>query len=123
MITQDNGKGEVIPKSMQSVVGRMAQEFNLRKNRNGAFREDRYHATAIDNDRHLLQCLKYDDLNMVRAGVVNHPKEWIDSDYNKIQNPKQRYNLIDFTRLPILFGYDSLKEFQKHHKLWIWDIK
>jgi len=56
---------------------------------------------------------------MVRAGVVDHPKEWINSGYNEIQNPKKRYNLIDFQRLPILFGFDSLKEFQKHHKIWI----
>jgi putative transposase len=56
---------------------------------------------------------------MVRAGVVKHPKEWINSGYNEIQNPKQRYNLLDFKRLPILFGYDSLHEFQKHHKMWI----
>jgi putative transposase len=71
MIAEDNGKGDVIPKSMQLVAGRMAQEYNLRKNRKGAFWEDRYHATAIDCDAHLFQCLKYVDLNMVRAGVVN----------------------------------------------------
>jgi len=121
MIAEDNGKGDVIPKSMQLVAGRMAQEYNLRKKRNGAFWEDRYHATAIDTDGHLLQCLKYVDLNMVRAGVVNHPKEWINSGYNEIQNPKQRYNLLDLKRLPILFGFDSLHEFQKHHKIWIDD--
>ncbi len=119
MIAEDNGKGDVIPKSMQLVAGRMAQEYNLRKDRNGAFWEDRYHATAIDSDGHLLQCLKYVDLNMVRAGVVNHPKDWRNSGYNEIQNPKQRYNLIDFKRLPVLFGFNSLQEFQKQHKIWI----
>jgi len=28
------------------------------------------------SDRHLIQCIAYIDLNMVRAGVVNHPSEW-----------------------------------------------
>jgi len=32
-IAEDNGMGDVIPKSMQLVAGRMAQEFNNRKNR------------------------------------------------------------------------------------------
>ena len=46
------------------------------KNRNGAFWEDCYHATAVSSDRHLIQCIAYIDLNTVRAGVVNHPSEW-----------------------------------------------
>jgi hypothetical protein len=58
---------------MQLIAGRTAQEYNQRKARGGAFREDRYHATAIQTDEHLHQCLVYIDLNMVRAGVVNHP--------------------------------------------------
>jgi len=57
LLTEDNRKGDVIPKSIQLVAGRMAQEYNLRKKRNGAFWEDRYHSTAIDRDVHLFQCL------------------------------------------------------------------
>jgi hypothetical protein len=35
---------------MQLIAGRTAQEYNQRKNRKGAFWEDRYHATAIETD-------------------------------------------------------------------------
>ena len=56
---------------------------------------------------------------MVRADVVNHPNEWMNSGYNEIQNPRQRYNLIDLKRLTILFGLDSLEELQKLQKSWI----
>ena len=38
--------------------------------RKGAFWEDRHHATAVESGNHLLQCLVYIDLNMVRAWVV-----------------------------------------------------
>jgi putative transposase len=55
------------------IAGRAAQEYNLRKQRKGAFWEDRYHATAIQSDEHFLRCLVYIDMNMVRAGVVKHP--------------------------------------------------
>ncbi len=65
----DSGK-DVIPKSMQLVAGRTAQEFNLRKNRKGAFLEDWYHAVAVETDEQLIRCLVYIDLNMVRAGAV-----------------------------------------------------
>ena len=45
---------------------------HLRKNRNGAFWEDRYHATAVQTNKHLIKCITYIDLNMVRAGVAKH---------------------------------------------------
>ncbi|SMP83303.1 hypothetical protein SAMN06295888_1831 [Desulfonatronum zhilinae] len=65
-----------LPRSILLVAGRTAQEYNQRKSRKGAFWEDRYHATAVDTDKHLLKCMLYIDLNMVRAGVVEHPREW-----------------------------------------------
>jgi putative transposase len=65
----------VISKSLLLIAGRTAQEHNLRKQRKGAFWEDRYHATAIESDEHFLRCLVYIDMNMVRASVVKHPAE------------------------------------------------
>jgi REP element-mobilizing transposase RayT len=51
LLVKDRGHNE-IPKSVQLVAGRVAQEFNQRKKRKGAFWEDRYHATAIASDQH-----------------------------------------------------------------------
>src|SRR5918996_3440644 len=70
LLVKETG-GDVIAQSMQLIAGRIAQEYNQGKNRHGAFWEDRYHATAIEDDEHLHRCLVYIDLNMVRAGVVN----------------------------------------------------
>ena len=55
----------VISKSIQLIAGRSAREYNLRRKRKGAFWEDRYHATAIQDGLHLLRCLLYIDMNMV----------------------------------------------------------
>jgi len=46
LLVKDTG-GEAIAQSMQLIAGRTAQEYNQRKNRHGAFWEDRYHATAV----------------------------------------------------------------------------
>jgi len=46
LLVLGGGEREIIPRSMQLVAGRTAQEFNQRKKRKGAFWEDRYHATA-----------------------------------------------------------------------------
>ena len=49
---------------------------------------------------------------MVRAGVVNHPSEWPYYGYNEIQNPRQRYSLIDYQRLISLLQLKDMEELQ-----------
>ena len=119
LLVRDNGDRDVIPKSIQLIAGRTGQEFNQRKNRKGAYWEDRYHATAVEADRHLVQCLIYIDLNMVRAGVVKHPSEWAFCGYNEIQAPRERYALIDYGGLRDLFGLRSTHDFAESHREWV----
>ena len=113
ILVSDNGDNETIPKSMQLLAGRTGQQYNQRKGRTGAFWEDRYHATAVERDEHLMQCMVYIALNMVRAGVVRHPDQWPYSSYHEIQTPRNRYRLIDYEHLMALFGIRDLKELQE----------
>ena len=92
LIVHGKDGGETIPKSIQLIAGRTGQEYNQRKKRKGAFWEDRYHATAIEAGEHLLRCLVYVDLNMVRCGVVSHPGQWPHGGYNEIQCPLYSYS-------------------------------
>ena len=115
LILDEKGKN-VLPKSIKLVAGRVAQEFNLRKKRKGAFWEDRYHATAVETDQHLLRCIVYIDLNMVRAGVVSHPKEWPFCGYNEIQNPRRKNVLIDHLKLAELAGFEGYDSFRAAHR-------
>ncbi len=122
LLVQDDGGHNILPKSIQLTAGRTAQEYNQRKKRKGAFWEDRYHATAVQDDDHLIRCMVYIDLNMVRAGVVNHPSEWPFSGYNEIQKPPRKYSLIDRRRLMSLFGFDDSDKFSKVYRGWVEDI-
>jgi len=106
----------VISKSIQLIAGRSAREYNLRRKRKGAFWEDRYHATAIQDGLHLLRCLLYIDMNMVRTGVVEHPSEWEFCGYNEILEPPQRYSLINYNSLLSFCGYSDKLEFQSDYK-------
>ncbi len=121
LLVVDDGDREVIPQAIQLVTGRTAQEYNLRKHRTGAFWEDRYHATAIESGEHLLRCMVYIDLNMVRAGVVKHPSEWIFSGYNEVQKPRYKCSLIAHERVRELAGFDSLDKFRVAHAGWVAD--
>jgi REP-associated tyrosine transposase len=118
LLVKDTGR-DVISQSIQLIAGRTAQEYNQRKNRQGAFWEDRYHATAIEADEHLHRCLVYIDLNMVRAGVVNHPLRWKHGGYREIQDPPERYALLDLQELTALRGFAKVGDFQKAHRQWI----
>jgi len=110
-----------IARSIQLVAARVGQEYNRRKGRRGAFWEDRYFATAVETDRHLVRCLVYIDLNMVRAGRVDHPAQWKVCGFNEIQHPPQRYRIIDLQALCRLTDSASVVSLQRAHLDWVED--
>lgn len=114
-----NDKTNIIPKAVQLLAGRTGRQYNLRKSRKGAFWEDRYHATAVATGNHLIRCMVYIDLNMVRAGVVHHPSEWEYGGYNELQHPKQRYSLIDRQKLSSLIGLQNQDRVSETHRNWV----
>jgi REP element-mobilizing transposase RayT len=137
LLVYDTGT-KAIPNSMQLIAGRIAQQFNQRKKRKGAYwslpasclprhlfihehREDRYHATAIQTGEHLVRCLVYIDLNMVRAGVVSHPSDWQASGYQEIQTPPMRKRIIDIEKLAELCEIYNIDNFRTIHRQWIED--
>jgi len=119
LLVFDDGRRNVIPRSIHLIAGRTAQEYNQRKKRTGAFWEDRYHATAVERGSHLIQCIMYIDMNMVRAGVVKHPEAWPFCGYNEIQNNRQRYSMIDYRRLMDLLNIENIEDFRTFHREWI----
>jgi REP element-mobilizing transposase RayT len=119
LLVADGGALDTIARSIQLIAGRTGQECNQRKNRKGAFWEDRYHATAVQTNEHLIKCITYIDLNMVRAGAAKHPQEWIHSGYNEIQRPRQRYGTIDFKNLMALLQIENFADLKEAHREWI----
>jgi putative transposase len=95
------------------------QAYNRRKQRQGAFWEDRYHATAVDTGFHLARCMVYIDLNMVRAGVVDHPAAWESGGYREIQTARQRYRIVDRVALAEALGLVSVDGLAAAHSEWI----
>jgi putative transposase len=121
LLVRDNGERDVIPNSMQLIAGRTGQEYNQRKNRKGAYWEDRYHATAVETDKHLIQCMVYIDMNMVRAGAVKHPSEWPFNGYHEIQAPRERCALLDHEGLKELLNLRANDDLAEAYRGWIND--
>jgi putative transposase len=119
LLVKDSGDAGSIPSAIQLVAGRTGQEYNHRKRRKGAFWEDRYHATAIETGEHLRRCLVYTDLNMVRAGVVKHPAEWVHGGYHEIQGQRRRNSILALDVLAQAVEAGSREELARAHREWI----
>jgi len=119
LLVVDDGDRDVIPNSMQLVAGRTGQEYNQRKDRRGAYWEDRYHATAVESGDHLTRCMVYMDTNMVRAGVVKYPSMWSFCGYNEIQEPRRKNILIDYLKLQNYVGAGSYEQLKRSHRGWV----
>ena len=119
LIVRDSGGREDIPSMIQLVAGRTGQEYNARKKRKGAFWEDRYHATAIESGTYLKRCLLYVDLNMVRAGVVQHPQDWAYGGYREVQGNKRRNTIIDLKALMNALEIENVETLRIAHREWL----
>src|SRR5437762_9245888 len=62
-----------VPKMMQSIGRIYVQYFNSTYRRTGTLWEGRYRAAIVDDERYLLTCMRYIELNPVRAQMVTNP--------------------------------------------------
>ena len=51
--------------------------------------------------------------------IVKHPAEWTHGGYREIQNPPERYTIIDLADLSVSCGFTSVMDFQRAHRLWV----
>jgi putative transposase len=67
---------EALSRMMQALGRRYVGWFNARHQRSGTLWEGRFRAGLIEGERHLLACMRYIELNPVRAGLCQQPAEW-----------------------------------------------
>ncbi len=70
-----------IGKTLQSLGRYYVQYFNYCYRRTGTLFEGRYKATLIDSESYLLTCMRYIELNPVRAGMIGDPADYPWSSY------------------------------------------
>jgi putative transposase len=67
--------------TLQGIGRRYVQFFNGRQQRTGGLFEGRYRAWMLDDERYFLTCMRYIELNPVRAGIVTVPDAYRWSSY------------------------------------------
>ena len=70
-----------LSKGMRQLNGVFTQASNRRHGRLGHLFQGRFKGILVDKEAYLLELSRYIVLNPVRAGMVNHPKDWKWSSY------------------------------------------
>ena len=95
---------------MHLAAGATAKQYNSRKDREGSMWQHPYQCTVVQDGRHLLNCLCYVDLNMVRAGKVSHPRQWRWCGYDELVGSRNRYRVLNLERLADSLELRNVKE-------------
>ena len=66
---------------MQDLGRKFVRYMNHRYRRTGSLWEGRFKASLVDSEAYLLTCMRYIEMNPVRAGMVSHPGEYRWSSY------------------------------------------
>jgi len=82
LVLETTGKGGDLSEIMKGINLSYAQHYKRRFKHIGHFWQDRYKSIIIGKDEYLLACGSYVELNPVRAGIVEDPKDYRWSSYN-----------------------------------------
>ncbi|MFM1942106.1 MAG: hypothetical protein RI897_1088 [Verrucomicrobiota bacterium] len=110
----DANERDQVSRLVQTVSGGFARAYNRRKQRTDAVWGDHFHATYIDTGVYLQRCVRYIELNMVRCGKVQHPREWEWLGYHEIMGHRTRSRLLDLDRLCWRLGGINLPQLRNH---------
>ena len=95
---------DAVSKVMQMLGAKYVRYINKAYKRTGTLWEGRYKASLVDSENYLLTCMRYIELNPVRAGMVEVPGEYKWSSYHR--NAYGRSDMC-ITTHPV---YDSLAD-------------
>jgi REP element-mobilizing transposase RayT len=91
---------------MRVLNGQYARGFNERYGSTGHVFGARYRAALVDADSHLLEAIRYVDLNPVRAGACRRPEDWPWSSYRATAGLAPR-GFVCVERVLRLFAEDA----------------
>jgi len=92
---------------MHRLNGQYAQEFNRKHGRSGHLRGDRYTATPVESDGHMLYAFRYIARNPVEGGLCASPGDWPWSSYRGCVGLDPGFAFVDNGLIRAYFGGDD----------------
>ncbi len=102
--------------TMQDLGRKFVRYINHSYKRSGSLWEGRYKASLVDSDAYLLACMRYIEMNPVRAGMVSHPGDYRWSSYGVNANGKPN-NMLTRHPLYLSLGPDQLAREHAYREL------
>lgn len=104
---------DAVSAMMRLASATVARHWNRLKKHEGSFWEHPFKCTIVQGEEYLLNCIRYVSLNMVRAGVVDHPSEWAWCGDDELTGRRSRYRLLATERMLESLGESSMSAFQR----------
>lgn len=110
------GRAGAVSTLMQSLGRRYVQYVNHTYRRSGTLWEGRFLASVVHAEAYLLKCMRYIELNPVRAGMVEQPGDfrWSSFRYNGLGRPNR---MIKEHEIYSALGPDSETRRQAYREL------
>ena len=70
-----------VSRFMQILGAKYVRYYNERHERSGTLWQGRYKAGLVNSDAYIMSCMRYIELNPVRANMVKHPRDYRWSSY------------------------------------------
>lgn len=96
LILCPRSEGEAISGLMRRLAARQSRYVNRLEQRIGTLWAGRFKHSIVDTDNYLLACLRYVDLNPVRAGICRHPAAYPWSSYRQRMEPPRANGVSDW---------------------------
>jgi putative transposase len=104
LIVEPGEDAKTISKLMKRLAGRQSALVNKLEKRTGSLWDGRFKASPIQSDEYMLPCLRYVEMNPVRANMVAGPRQYRWSSY------RERLGLVKYKGLDLDATFLSLGE-------------
>lgn len=101
---------------MQDLGRKFVRYMNRRYRRTGSLWEGRFKASLVDSEAYLLTCMRYIEMNPVRAGMVSHPGEYRSSSYSANAMGQDR-PILGYHPLYLALGKTAVRRQQAYREL------
>ena len=98
---------------MKRIVTKFVYFYNTKYARIGHLFQDRYKSEPVEDDKYLLQAVKYIHLNPVKAGMCAKPEDYVFSSYNEYIYGQAETGLTDTKFVLEIMPRPQLAKFHK----------
>lgn len=118
-IVSSEGDG-AISNTMKVVGSRYAYWYNKQHGRSGTVWEGRHRSSLIDSEIYLLTCMRYVELNPVRANMVTRPSSYEWSSYSLNTTPGESW--LSSHPVYLALGSDAVERTNAYRRLFGADL-